>query len=279
MSQVKKPTGLEHFSRLNPAVFLHEPATTSNASSTHSPDLILIAGWMDATPRPLSKYAAQYEKLYPSARIIVILTSAVDSALRTASTNFNRVKPVLDILYALPADGKLLLHFFSNGGTYTSTMIARHYREKMGKPLPVTAMVLDSCPGHATYEATYQAFTVGLPKSFIGQTIGALFFRLALFLYFGGYMVMGIENAVERARREANDKTLLDIDAPRIYVYSVADKFVTWQDVEKHAKEAKEIGYTVEAMEKYEDTPHAGHMISDEKRYWAAVQKLWSTVS
>ncbi|KAF4635038.1 hypothetical protein G7Y89_g3073 [Cudoniella acicularis] len=276
MSQPKKATGLDHFSRLNPAVFLHQPTTTSK---THDPDLILIAAWMDASPRHISKYAGIYEKLYPSARILVVTTNSLDAAFRSKAANENRVKPILEILYTLPADTKLLLHFFSNGGTYTSTIIARKYREKMGQPLPVSAIVLDSCPGHPIYEATVRAFTVGLPKGLLAQTIGVSVFRVFLFLYMAVHVLLRKKNVVERAREELNDKTLFELDAPRMYVYSIADEMVEWKDVEEHADDARSRGYTVEIMEKYIESGHAAHMVSDEKRYWSAVQRLWSTVA
>lgn len=274
MSKYKSLTGLEHFARLNQAVYLHK-ASVAKTGTSQAPDLVLLLGWMDAKPRHLAKYAASYEKLYPSANIIAITSSAIDIAIRSRSANFSRIKPALDILYTLPADAKLLVHFFSNGGAYTNTLISKAYKEKMGRPLPISAMILDSNPGHPSYEATVRAFSVGLPKNVFVQVLGAVILRLIWWLTILASIVAGKDNVVEVARRELNDKALFDLDTPRLYIYSVADEMVEWQHVEEHAKEAKQLGYTV-ALEKYQESGHATHMLTDPERYWAAVQRLWN---
>jgi hypothetical protein len=278
MAQSKSPKALEHFSRLNQAVYLHQPPANAGTGTSNGPDLILLLGWMDASPRHLSKYTTGYEKLYPSARIVAVTTSAIDAAFRTHAANLNRVKPVLDILYTLPPDAKLLVHFFSNGGAFTNLLIAKTYQEEMGRPLPATAIVLDSTPGRATYAATIRAFSVGLPKNVIVRAICLLILRVAWALYLLSYIIRGAEDIVDQARRYLNDKTVFELDTPRTYIYSVADDIVEWQDVEEHAKDAQGLGYTVDLV-KYQASGHAAHMMSDEKRYWAAVQRLWDSVS
>ncbi|KAE8452021.1 hypothetical protein EG329_002186 [Mollisiaceae sp. DMI_Dod_QoI] len=270
----KVPPGLEHFSRLNQAVWFHQPTTISSTE----PDLVLLVGWMDATPRHMAKYAAGYEKLYPSARILIITTTQVDAAFRTHAANLNRVKPALDILYTLPTGAKLLLHFFSNGGGFTTTMMAKAYKEKMGQILPITAMVLDSTPGRATYEATIRAFSVGLPKNIFLRTFGVLFLHVFFVLYKVGYWLQGKSDLVDQARMDLNDKSIFDTDAHRMYIYSVADDMVAWESVEEHGEEAKSLGYTVD-REKFLESGHAAHLLNDPDRYWATVQRLWRSVS
>ncbi|CZR66230.1 related to indole-diterpene biosynthesis protein PaxU [Phialocephala subalpina] len=270
----KVPPGLEHFSRLNQAIWYHQPTTTS----TTEPDLVLLVGWMDATPRHMSKYAIGYEKLYPSARILIVTTTQVDAAFRTHAANLKRVKPAVDILYTLPHDTKLLVHFFSNGGAFTTNMMAKAYKEKMGRALPITAMILDSTPGRATYEATIRAFSVALPKNIILRILGILFLRVFFILYKLGYWLQGKMDLVDKARMDLNDKCLFDIDAPRMYIYSVADDMVDWRFVEEHGEEAKSLGYTID-REKFLKSGHAAHLLIDPDRYWETVQRLWSSVS
>ncbi|KAF8863709.1 hypothetical protein BDZ45DRAFT_86431 [Acephala macrosclerotiorum] len=270
----KVPPGLEHFSRLNQAVWYHQPTTKSSTE----PDLVLLVGWMDATPRHMSKYASGYEKLYPSARILIIMTTQIDAAFRTHAANLKRVKPALDVLYALPPDANLLVHFFSNGGAFTMTTMAKTYKEKMGRALLVTAMILDSTPGRATYEATIRAFSVALPKNIILRMLGILFLRVFFFLYKFGYWLQDKMDLVDKARMDLNDKSLFDTDAPRMYIYSVADDMVDWRFVEEHGEEAKSLGYIID-REKFLKSRHAAHLLIDPDRYWAAVQRLWSCVS
>jgi hypothetical protein len=78
-------------------------------------------------------------------------------------------------------------------------------------------------------------------------------------------------------RQVINDKNLFDLDAPRMYIYSLADDMVEPKDIEEHADEAAKLGYTV-AGEKFLTSGHAAHMIQDPKRYWSVVQKLWGMV-
>ncbi|KIM98392.1 hypothetical protein OIDMADRAFT_43392 [Oidiodendron maius Zn] len=261
MLHSKAVNSLENFKRLNGSVYIHDPTTTT--SSENHPDLILIAGWMNASPRHVSKYTAGYQKLYPSARILAITTTSLDAAFSTHGANLKRIAPVLDILYTLRPNSKLLLHFFSDGGSFTSTLIARKYQERMGRPLPAKVVILDSSPGRATYEAGVRAFSVALPKNIVLKVIGILLLRL----FYGFY----------KCRVDLNTKSLFDIDAPRLYIYSVADDMISWQFVEEHCNEAKKLGYTVN-REKFMDSSHCGHLMTDEKRYWAAVLRLWSAV-
>jgi hypothetical protein len=273
-------SGLEHFHRLNGSVYIHEPTTT--ASSPNEPDLILICGWMDARPRHVAKYTAGYEKLYPSARIIAVITTAVDVVFTTTGANVKRVKPVLDIFYTLPPSTKILAHFFSNGGAFTTMLIAKKYLEKTGKSLPITAVILDSTPGRASYEATIQAFSVALPKDLIVKAIVTWILRLCFWIYRFAYFLEGligmkeVLNLVDKVRIDLNTKSLMDIATPRLYIYSKGDNMVGWQDVEEHIEEAEKLGYVV-AKEKFLESGHCAHLLIDPEKYWAAVQRLLNT--
>ncbi|TVY44713.1 hypothetical protein LOCC1_G003082 [Lachnellula occidentalis] len=242
MSKNKSFTGLGHFLRLNQAVFLHQPSNAKTRTS-QDPDLILVLGWMDAKPRHIAKYTAEYEELYPCARILAITTSSVDAAFRTSTANLNRVRPALDILYTLPK-------------TRSCSSIS--------SPTGLVHRFFDSTVGRASYEATVWDFSVGLPKNMIAPAARRV----------------RPENVdlVEAARGALYDKILLDLDTTRLYIYSVADDMVAWQDVEEHAKDAEKLGYTV-YMEKYQDSGHAAHMMVDRERYWGAVDRLWQTAS
>jgi hypothetical protein len=266
---------MEHFTRLNSAVFLHEP---THGKVPNAPDLILIAGWMNASMRNLAKYTAGYEKLYPSARIVVITTSTVNAAFTTHTANLNRIAPALEIVYGLPPDAKILLHFFSNGGGWTTTLVADTYQAKTDKPLPASAMVLDSTPGKNTYTATVAAFAVGLPKNILLQMVGTWILKMCWLLYRLAYLIGRNDDLIMRTRKGLNNEALFDVKTPRLYIYSDADPFVAWEFVEEHAQEAKETGYSV-SKERFVESGHCFHLPLDENRYWAAVTSLWSTVS
>jgi len=273
MAQSKVPLGLEHFSRLNSSVWYHQP---SSRTSSPDPDCVLLLGWMDAQPKHIAKYAAGYEKLYPSASILAVTTSSYDAAFATKAANNKRIAPVLDILYDLPPNAKLLLHFFSNGGGFTGMLVARCYRKKTGKALPTTATICDSMPGRIRMQAQARAFMVALPQSVILRTIATFIMYITYPLFRLRYIFAA--DPVEEIRLALNDKTLFDLEAPRVYIYSEADDMVESKDVEEHADAAAKLGVTV-SREKYLTSGHAAHMIQNPKRYWSIVQKLWSTVS
>lgn len=273
---MSRATGLDHFVKLNQAVYLHRPEDKDATSKGNDPKLILLVGWMDASPRHLSKYAARYEQLYPSSQILVITTSSLDTTVRSQASNLQRINPALEVLYSLSAipQAKVLLHFFSNGGGFTSNLMANAYRGKMGKTLPVSGMILDSTPGQARHEATVRAFAVGMPKNNILRTIAILLFRLLLVLWRLSDVLRARPNVIDQLRLDLNDVTKFDVGTPRMYIYSEKDDMVEWNDVEEHIEDAKGKGYRVEA-ERYTESSHAAHMVFDPVRYWLAVERLW----
>jgi hypothetical protein len=233
---------------------------------------------MDATARHISKYTADYEKLYPSARILAITSTLTDLTFASEAAKFKRLAPILEILYALPPDAKLLVHFFSNTGALIMMTLLRTYREKLGSVLPVSAVVIDSSPGRANYEATIRALSVSLPKNVILRVIGGFLLRVFYWLYILRAVMSGRGEEVEQSRKVLNDNDFLTVSAPRVYIYSVADPMVDWHYVEEHAEEAERSGYKVE-REKFLKSGHVAHLLTDEDRYWATVQRLWKTAS
>lgn len=189
-----------------------------------------------------------------------------------------RVEPVLEILRGLSEGTKVLVHLFSNGGALTSARIATAYKKRTGRVLPMSALVLDSSPGRATYERTVRAFAVGLPKNWILRFLGTMMFRFVFGLYILSYWVLRRSDLVDEMRRTLNDKTIFDEDAPRMYIYSVADPMVDWRLVEEHSEQAKDLGYSID-LEKYLESGHCGHLIIDVDRYWKTIQRLWDIVS
>ena len=273
MAAAKSQEGLGHFSRLNPAVYIHQPASKTSSSG---PDLVLVAGWMNASIRNIAKYAAGYEKLYPSATILVIMSSSTDLLFRSKTANLNRVAPVLEVLYALPPDARFLVHAFSNGGAITSLLIAEQYLAKTGRQLPVTAMILDSSPGKMSFQATVRSFAVGPSKFFI------LRWLIVAMISFGYWIVKLLywtrlqSDRLRKMREDLNSLRLFRLEAPRLYIYSLTDYIVTWQEIEEHIGDAHKSGYKVDT-EKFSDTSHAGHLIGNDERYWGCVKRLWGT--
>lgn len=274
-STPKALTALEHFTQLNECTWINVPASTS-ATSSSAPDLILLAGWMGASPKHISKYTAGYEKLWPSVRILALTTTAYE-IFGSQSANLDHVAPAVAILLALPPDARLLVHCFSNGGAWRACLIAQAYREKMGRPLPATAMVLDSAPGRDRYGTTVRAFSVSLPKNIMLYMLGAVALRIA-------YVVLKLatwlglhRDPIQQVRHDLNNKDFFDADARRLYIYSDTDGMVDSRFVEEHIEEARSLGYPVRG-DKFTGSMHCGHLLKDFERYWATVLATWEIV-
>ncbi|KAI0997114.1 hypothetical protein K3495_g11073 [Podosphaera aphanis] len=268
---------LATYQRLNRSIWYYVPEKQP-AVPNGAPSVILLAGWMAATPRHISKYTAGYRALYPHARIIAITTTPWDMIpIDTISGGVARIQPVLDILYGLDPQEKVLLQLMSNGGVMTSCFIARTFKKQTGRMLPVSAIVMDSAPGKATWDASVRAFSVVLPKNPIINFLGHLLIYVLFGIYCALHKLFNVLDDVAQGRIDLNDPEIFHMDIPRLYIYSEADCIVDWKDVEEHAGEAADLG--VEATyEKFNESVHAGHLMLDAQRYWVAVQDLWNRV-
>ncbi len=267
------------FVQLSPTIFYRVPPNgikASGASITKEPSLILLTAWMNALPRHVAKYTTGYQKLFPSSRVLLITTSTSHFLIQSTAQRIKDLEPALSILTDLQPNEKALLHSFSNGGAAATWLLAKTYSARTGQALPIFKAIFDSAPGSQDYASSLAAFSMGLPKNPIVGTIGSGLLRVLLRVWFFYKYVVGTEHIVDIVRKGLNDVNLLPTLAVRLYVYSVADKLIQWQDVETHAREAQSKGYKVQ-MVKYLNSGHAGHLLQDEKRYWAAVTGLWDS--
>ncbi|TQS35092.1 hypothetical protein Golomagni_04498 [Golovinomyces magnicellulatus] len=252
--------------RLSRYVSYYLPKNVSDASTKDAPSLIIIAGWMSASPKHISKYTAGYAALYPQSRIIVVTTTPWNMIpLDAISGGSRRVQPVLDICYDLKKDEKVLIHLMSNGGMRTCGYILNKFKEHTGRLLPIGAVVIDSAPGKATWNSSVRAFSF---SSFKHPVMIFLRYCLIYFL-FSIYC-----NTVAQDRTDLKDPEIFDRKAMRLYIYSKSDQIVDWKDVEEHAAESKDAGYQV-SCEEFSTSGHAGHLMVDGTRYWDAIKRLW----
>jgi hypothetical protein len=279
MTSTPVPPPLAGFRRTGTATYVYEPATTLSEEDevSKTPDLILIPSWLNAAPKHIAKYTAFYKAFYPNARILLSTTSSADSISRTGWDNEQRIAPILYDLYSQPAECKILMHIFSNGGAIDACLIARQYKAHTGMPLPLSAVVLDSTPGRLHYGRAIAAYEVALPKNPVLHLLGLIGLHLFLWAYYVVYALFRWDDVLTVMFRELNDKSLFPEDAPRLYIYSKEDNMILDEDVEDHAKEAEKKGWSC-TLSKFEGTGHVAHMMSDPKRYWAAVKALWDEI-
>ena len=266
------------FVQLSPTVFYHaapdDETVPSRAIVTRGPNLILITSWMNALPRHVRKHITALQRLFPSARVLLITTSTSHFLIQPESRRIKQLDPALDILQSLQPQERVLLHAYSNGGAAAAFLIAKTHHARTGQPLPISKAVFDSAPGTQRYSSAVAAFSAGLPKNPISRAIGTALLQILLGIWYCYLSITRSQTILDRLREGLNDPELFPTDAARLYVYSMADQLIQWQDVEAHAKEAGTRGYSIHML-KYLDTAHIAHMLSDGKRYWTAVTELW----
>ncbi|RAL02402.1 TMEM53 family protein, partial [Aspergillus ibericus CBS 121593] len=260
------------------------------------PHTILLAFWMNAPPRALTKYIQRYQTLYPSARILTLHSTTRDFLFPPSPTTQQRLlQPAVDYLLIQPqsqpqpqAENKentttIHIHLFSNGGIFTTTTLLSAYKHTTGHPLPISSMIIDSAPGKPTLAGAFRAFSFILPANFLLRVLGQVVLGVLLGVMFGGFWVLGVEDAVRLGRRRVNEGGLVGgISGKdgrlgrRCYVYSKEDGLVDWRDVEEHAREAEglkgELGLEVVRRERFVGSKHVAHMRGDEERYWRVVR-------
>lgn len=266
---------LAPFAKLGPSVFMQDPA---GPVKQHRP-LIFIAFWMNAPPRALAKYVVEYRRLVPLARIVFIRSSSDDFFWHaTARAQAARVAPAVDAIRAVVTpDNPVFMHLFSNGGLSNATHLLQAYNREFGKALPISSMIVDSAPGTATVAAAMRAFSFALPKMWILRLIGKSFLWLSLIFIKFIHAITRAPDPIALARKVINDVSLIQaVNAEnlptRCYMYSDADELVDAHDVEQHASESEARGWLVR-RERFQGTPHVGHMRAAPERYWGIIKE------
>lgn len=241
--------------------------------------LIFIAFWMNAPPRALAKYVVEYRRLMPSARIVFIRSSSNDFFWHaTARAQTARVAPAVDaIRTVVTPDNPAFIHLFSNGGLSGTAHLLRAYNRRTGNALPISSMIVDSAPGTATVAAAMRAFSFALPKMWILRLISKSFLWLSLVLVKLIHAITRSPDPVALARKVINDVSLIQpVNAEgvptRCYIYSDTDELVDARDVEQHASESEACGWLVR-RERFQGTPHVGHMRAAPERYWGVIKE------
>ncbi|KAF9266431.1 hypothetical protein L218DRAFT_985576 [Marasmius fiardii PR-910] len=142
---------------------------------------------------------------------------------------------------------------------------------------PISAMIIDSSPANGTIQTGLRAFTMHIKSPFLRVSI-----RMILTVFFSIRMffdrILGIARPpFEHVKSALNSPHLLpwmDLNTPRVYLYSRRDELVPWKEVEEHVKKAKARGLNVEE-EVFETAPHVALARTEPERYWEVVKRTW----
>ena len=267
---------LTPFIQLGPSVYMQDPV---NIEEKGNRPLILIAFWMNAPPRALAKYAIEYRRLVPTARIIFMRSSSNDF-LWQATEHAQRVQvtPAVDAIRSFVApENPVFMHLFSNGGLTKTTHLLKSYKVATGESLPFSSMIVDSAPGIARLRSAVRAFSFALPQMWILRLFGKSLLWIFLVMTRLIQTITRAPDVIGSARKTINDLSFLkaaNIDnvPTRCYIYSDADDLVDYQDVEKHASESEAAGWVVRC-ERFQGSPHVGHMRAAPDRYWGIIKE------
>lgn len=178
----------------------------------------------------------------------------------------------------------VLLHAFSEGGSYTSVALANLYLSsspQQSSRIPISALVLDSTPGHRpTQTQARRAVAESLgprissypllakPLSFAAVSCTTVALKM-LDRYRTG------KNNFDLTRRGLNDPALFELEGvPRLYLFSEKDEVVMWEDIQSHAEESGVRSLCV----RFKGTRHCQHVTGKGREgriYWEAVKSIW----
>jgi hypothetical protein len=268
---------LNSFGPIGNDVF-YRRSTIPTEQDHDDPDLIVLCTWMGAAHTYITKYTNTYATQFPSASQLVVSSSLADMTWRSHTSQGDRIHPAVKILTSTlekNPHARILLHIFSDGGANSACQLATQLRVCTNRPFPAAAMILDSTPGLRAYKTCRDAIVNSMPSSFLVRSIGTPFTHMYLTYVWIIETFLGVENVRERRRLDLNDGKLFSSHAPRLYVYSKADKIIPWTGVEEHSDAAENAGLRVERR-RFEDTPHVGHIRRYAGTYWEAVNVFWA---
>ncbi|KZV73787.1 hypothetical protein PENSPDRAFT_662824 [Peniophora sp. CONT] len=271
--------------RMNSRVYLYRPVAKDAAvQQTNSPSLIMMFGWMDGRLQHEQKVIDALHRRHPSATILLVKSSLSDLFM-TQTRLETLLSPAIDIICSRYWDG-ILMHMFSNGGGFMFVVLhkALTKREQLSPGVTMqigshVVCVFDSLPGD---RALRTLLALAAPKSPLLYILSVPVIAAVCGVWELIHALHGNPPLFQEYRRTLLAPSLLpSITHPsgsqsrRLYIYSVKDHIIRYEDVERHIKEAERIGLVVDA-EKYEHSQHIGHMRCDEKRYWDAVDSSWA---
>jgi hypothetical protein len=269
ITPVAVPDPLSDFEKIGYNTYIH----TAESFSPQAP-LILLFSWNAAAAKNIAKYTVAYQRLFPSACIVLIRCGTKDMAHRVGKMR-KLLTPAFDAVEDhVASGGEVLVHSFSNGGGNQVWEMAKLWKHNTGKLLPMRAQILDSSPGKGTWEKNHTAITFSMPNNWFWKIVGPPAAHILLFFAFISDTLSGKGNKIFLMYQQLNDPALFDTRAPRVYLYSKADNMVGADEVEEHADAAAAKGWSVQKVQ-FENSPHAGHIREDEGKYWSAIKDAW----
>jgi hypothetical protein len=253
------------------------------------PAVIIIYGWGDASLKHVSKYTAGFHSLFPSSKIIAVLSPILKAMTLSLDQRIRSMEPVVEEAFRenndsgkelSPSRRTILMHVMSNTGGMNFAATFEAYRRMYHHPMPHNLLVLDSCPGSTEYTPANVrrfafAMTVGTAAWFPWpKSVTQWMWFFGLYILRGLEVLVGRESAANFAVKATNSDVLTVKTASRLYLYSKEDAIINWEDIESHAGAAAGKGYRVD-RKIFSGSPHVGHMRHWPEEYWKAILQAW----
>ncbi|KAF3797525.1 hypothetical protein GCG54_00014385 [Colletotrichum gloeosporioides] len=280
----------DKFTRLSDQVYLLAAPQNSldkDIADQHGPDTILLFGWGDASLKHVAKFADGFRILFPGAKIILVLAPIFKGLFSSQDDRISCVQPLIHEAFGTESaahtpgkDPSVLVHVLSSTGCLYFTATLEGYRNAFGQVMPHSLLVMDSTPGSIDHSpskigrmADAMAVDARSKVPWPPQVTKVMCIML-LYMLRALELARSRENLLVVAFRMANDEIFETKLARRLYIYSKEDRTTAWEAVEKHADEARELGYMVDSS-LWEGSGHVEHMRKSPKKYWSIISKAW----
>lgn len=308
------------FLKLSPTLYeyvhpVNHPNLAESSTGVPPPDLgakaapstIVLFGWAGAPLHTIGRFAKGHSKLFPTARILAVLSTPTTLFFQTDEAAKQTMMPLVKELSSQstksPSDSvkpsgqtsklrddiaHIILHVFSNGGLISTRALSLAWRESFSTSLPHSLLILDSCPGSGSFNTEVfrwasSACAPFLTRNSVASKVpgGRIFLNIVAVGWVTAAVRLpeiatGRQNLVSAARNCVHDLQLLDQGASMLYIYSTGDQAVRWQDVEASIEDVKKAdGDRSVASVKLEKSNHVAHETAYRELYWRAVGKAW----
>jgi hypothetical protein len=279
--------------------------TINSSKQRHAIDtkaVVILYGWVGATPRNLQKYAELYTNnehykcatIYGTASTPSLMTryrptlrAVVMESVRKAAATIREVeassdKSTRDTMTPTRTKKEIpiLLHYFSNGGTFLAVSlnelikdaVSGRIKEQDGEDLMLLNErlkrrgheIVDSAPAYI-YEATsYRVVDESVPNLPLKIMIKSLIFLSLQRDKLLSYF-RGKDDGIYKVFW--NDVLESDLCPRQAFVYSTIDHLTDSKKVDEYIEERKKRGIDVTAVLKFEDSGHVMHMRKHPKEY------------
>ncbi|OQD90586.1 hypothetical protein PENANT_c001G05489 [Penicillium antarcticum] len=281
-----RPIPFPGFTPISERVYLRNGNEKSKPVPADEPTTIIISGWGDGMPKHVTKYSDGFHELFPSSRIIVILSGTLQASNQQEEARIQAMMPVVDTIFPTPTgsggeEERVLIHAMSNTGAIFAAAAVVGYQRRHGtdKTFPHKLLICDSTPGSLDFASQVgrwsHAMAVGTAKFFpwpaiITQGLWYIF----LWANWAWERIRGSEPSGVWANRVMTDKSITSTDSHRLYLYSMEDEIIGWKDLEENVAGVKALGWPVE-LEMFEGSSHVGHMRLHPEQYWNKVLSAW----